>query len=231
MYVRNGDSIVGGMGQKSIEAVSGSLIFFVLWIRLAQCLRSWRDTGLVFPHLYNGFKYVSAMAVVLYGLFRPIDGIYIFLICWATIFKWWWDVSMDWGLDAFIVPHWLRGRQTLPHYTSLRGSGIHLYKPLYMYYVAIVVNLILRFVWVTSLVPPSTLDAVFGPLSGVYFGSLEIIRRFIWGLFRLEWEHLKFAEKKVFGYRISTMHSINSVQLSTYKAEDDANGAVTLNTI
>lgn len=208
VFVWPGADEIGGISTVSIEIVVNSAVLFVLWIRLAQCCRNWYDTKHTFPHGFNAFKYLSAMIVVMYGLFRPIDGIYIFLICWATIYKWWWDVTNDWGLDMIILPGCLQGRQNTNKYTSLRS--VLLYKYPYRYYIAIVINLILRFIWVVSLLPPSTLNSLFGPVSSVYFGSLEILRRYMWGLLRVEYEHLRFAERDELGYRIHRKHTLDA---------------------
>lgn len=181
-----------------IHNISSCVILFVLWIRFAQCLRVYRDTKLIFPHIFNAVKYLSSMSVVIYGLFREIDSGYIILIVIGTLYKWWWDVVMDWGLcDAFprSFPF------AFPYYTKqmfLRPSLMFHYP--YRYYIAIFLDLILRFFWVTSLMPSETIIDLFGPMFSIYLGSFEILRRAMWGILRVEWEHIKLANKHEVGF-------------------------------
>jgi hypothetical protein len=177
-----------------------------IWFRLMQCLRRYHDTRLRWPNLANAAKYSLAQIVTLFGTFHPLfmfnnakmrvaghnevnDVGGMFQVFWVSIFicssvySSCWDVFMDWGL----------GR------VEYKGLGPRLMFPaIWWYYVAIVVDVILRFLWVTSLVPPD---------SGAQFSlpnyltsavmALEILRRTVWGFLRLEQEHRHNTE----GYR------------------------------
>ena len=189
------------MSKHTIEIIVNVVVIYVLWIRTSQCLRNIYDTGHTNPHMYNAGKYGSSIAVVLYGMFRPVDGWYIFLIIFASLYKWWWDVVMDWGLSLLVVPY-NEDNDRFKH-PLLREKLI--YRHAIRYYIVIFADLILRFVWVLSLVPSSTLVSAFGPLFSIYLGSVEIFRRFMWGLLRVEWEHIKWATKKKVGYRIESV--------------------------
>lgn len=182
-----------------ISTISSILILFVLWIRFAQCLRAYYDTKLVFPHIFNAIKYLSSMSVVIYGLFRDIDAGYITLIVIGTLYKWWWDVVMDWGLcDAF--------PRTFPFTSPNYYNSQMFLRPTIMlhyprrYYAAIILDLIFRFFWVTSLMPAETTVDLFGPMFSIYLGSFEILRRAMWGILRVEWEHIKLANKHEIGF-------------------------------
>lgn len=204
-FLTTDDNIDAGnelpMSKHSIETIVNIVVIYVLWIRTSQCLRQIYDTGQSYPHIYNAGKYASSIVVVLYGMFRSVDGWYIFLIVFASLYKWWWDVVMDWGLSALVIP--FNAENNRFKHPFLREKLI--YRHAYKYYIMMFVDLILRFVWVLSLVPTSTLVAAFGPLFSIYLGSLEILRRFLWGLFRVEWEHVKWASKKKVGYRIDSV--------------------------
>ena len=68
-----------------------------------------------------------------------------------------------------------------------------------LYYIAIVLDVILRFVWVLSLVPmPSQAqkNSKYSYFDIIYpfLGIIEQMRRAMWGTLRLEWEHIKIAE-------------------------------------
>ena len=104
-----------------------------------------------------------------------ITWLEIFVV--SSVYSWVWDVKMDWGLGK--IEYKLLGpRLMFP-------STIH-------YYGVIFADLFLRFMWMQSLVPPS---------SGAHFElpayltainmTLELIRRTLWSFFRLENEHRK----------------------------------------
>ena len=105
----------------------------------------------------------------------------------------------------------------LPNCIKDRGSnkwGEHnflrsqlLYQNKFFYGFCIVLDLILRFLWVTSLMPRESLTKVFGPMFGIFLGSFEIIRRFMWGILRTEWEHWKLAKSQKLGFRHSSVNN------------------------
>jgi hypothetical protein len=162
----------------------------------------WYNSGTAYPQAYNMLKYFSSMLVVLYGMFRSIDAGYIVIIVVATLFKWWWDIVMDFGLNFMTFPGCLPGRLKGDQQTELFLRGSLLYKSRILYHIVVWVDLILRFVWVTSLMSSEQLNSIFGPLYTVCLGSLEIIRRSMWGLLRVEYEHLKFLEQAKIGYHV-----------------------------
>jgi len=176
------------------------LCLFPLWIRLMQCLRRYWDTGKRMPNLANAFKYSMAQTVTLFGAFYPIyllhskndrnqrfvnlfQAFWLALFVSSSLYSFFWDVYMDWGLGRREYGY-LGPRLMFP-------SRSH-------YYGVIFADFVLRFMWVQSLVPPS---------SGSYFEipayliainmSLELVRRTLWGFFRLEKEH----RANTLGYR------------------------------
>lgn len=85
------------------------------------------------------------------------------------------DLVVDWSL--------LR-----PGYKCLRPDlG---YPSKWMYYVAMVLNVLVRFVWVFSI---PNFDKV-PRLRGWIFALMEVIRRWVWNFFRVETEHLGNAD-------------------------------------
>lgn len=169
------------------------ICLFPLFIRLMQCLRKFYDTGERVPHLPNAFKYTMSQVVTLFGAFFPVlhlsckdnddDSCHMsaFQITWLEIFvfssmySWVWDVKMDWGLGKQEYD-WLGPRLMFP-------SKLH-------YYGVIFADLFLRFMWMQSLVPPSSGANFELPayLTAVNM-TLELIRRTLWSFFRLENEH------------------------------------------
>ncbi|TDH66558.1 uncharacterized protein CCR75_006087 [Bremia lactucae] len=161
-----------------------------LWWRFLQNLRRVYDTKTWCPHLPNAAKYALTQVVVLFGLFHPLRNnnseedasqVRLFVITWlilfttSSLYAWVWDVTMDWGL----------GR---PQFHFLGDSQMFSHK--WVYYVAIVFDLFLRFAWTLTLIPPR--GATWLPLYLQPFTMVvELFRRTFWSFFRLENEHLR----------------------------------------
>ena len=74
----------------------------------------------------------------------------------------------------------------------------------YFYYIAIFMNRILRTAWVTSVIP----NTVFKSLSSTSYSFIDIVypflaiieqlRRTMWGILRIEYEHITVSEKTSF---------------------------------
>jgi len=166
------------------------ICLFPLWIRFNQCLRRYIDTGKRMPNLANALKYAMSQTVTLFGAFHPLymlhnrnqDAVFnyfqlfwIILFISSSLYSFWWDVVMDWGLGQreyqFLGP-----RLMFPARST--------------YYAVMAVDLVLRFLWVLTLIPPQSGASFELPqyLTAVSMG-LELTRRTIWGFFRLENEH------------------------------------------
>ncbi|KJE90575.1 xenotropic and polytropic murine leukemia virus receptor xpr1 [Capsaspora owczarzaki ATCC 30864] len=157
--------------------------------RLMQCLRRYRDTKAKFPHLVNAGKY---SATIMVGIFSSLDAYYreshpgsswnafrtIWVICASisAVYSYTWDIKMDWGL-------------TERKYKFLRKELV--YYPKFVYYFAMVLDLALRFLWTFTIAPQQNIGNF---LSSQIFLSvlafLEVSRRCMWNIFRLENEHL-----------------------------------------
>ncbi len=165
------------------------------------------DTGKRFPNLAHAAKYATSQTVTLFGAFHPLyfmhernehydvslsddeegtvlfsrRGVNLFQIFWmglfisSSLFSYIWDVYMDWGLgrraNGFLGPRLMFPKKA--HYYSVMAA-----------------DLILRFMWVLTLIPPQSgakfeLPAYLSAISMV----LELFRRTIWSFFRLEHEH------------------------------------------
>ncbi|KAG9147381.1 hypothetical protein Leryth_019526 [Lithospermum erythrorhizon] len=102
----------------------------------------------------------------------------------TTIVNTYWDVVIDWGLlNRNSKNAWLRDRLLVPMN--------------YVYFVAIVINILLRLVWMQLVLDFTELPFLHRRAFIAVVASLEIIRRGIWNFFRLENEHLN----NVGGYR------------------------------
>ena len=63
----------------------------------------------------------------------------------------------------------------------------------WIYHIAIVLDLVLRFFFVISFLPTHKLEELLGSELPLYLGCFEILRRAMWMTLRLEWEHIKFV--------------------------------------
>lgn len=163
---------------------------FPLWLRFNQCLRRYLDTGIRGPNLLNAFKYAMSQTVTLFGAFHPLYLMYstgdatargLYKLFWTMLFvasslySFTWDVIMDWGLGrseyGFLGPRLMFPRRSY-------------------YYGVIAADVVLRFMWVLTLIPPQSGASFEIPqyLTAATM-CLELFRRTIWGFFRLENEH------------------------------------------
>lgn len=148
-----------------------------LWLRFNQCLRRYLDTGKRYPNLANAFKYAMSQSVTLFGAFHPLYLMHVqeeektislledddqevenlimansrhsnlFQVFWmglfiaSSLYSFWWDVYMDWGLGrrehGFLGPRLMFPRRSY-------------------YFMVISADLVLRFMWVLTLIPPQS---------------------------------------------------------------------------
>lgn len=89
-----------------------ALFFMCLpaWIRFMQCLRRYRDTTNVFPHLVNAGKYsttffdIGALSLKYHFSYmynsdweNPFFYLWLIVKFFGTCYKLAWDYKMDWG--------------------------------------------------------------------------------------------------------------------------------------
>ena len=164
-----------------------------LW-RMMQCFRYYYDTRKV-SHLVNAGKYFTTFPVIVFAalfaakvprgfniLHLDVDDLLgLVIIFWFVssfihaLYTFLWDVKRDWGLFDLRNKTLLRPRL--------------LYRRRCVYYLAIIVDFFLRFAWAAklSLAIVWHLDSDF-IYTVLVFG--ELIRRYIWNYFRLEYEHV-----------------------------------------
>ncbi|KAI8980352.1 EXS family-domain-containing protein, partial [Pilobolus umbonatus] len=147
------------------------------WWRLLQCFRRYRDSS-ESVHLYNGAKYLSSiMAAIVTGLrrMRPslfMDTFWIVTCVINSCYTTTWDIKMDWGL-----------LNVNSRYFLLRNEIV--FYP-WTYYVAVPINVLLRFSWVLNLCHLNIHTQVLA----IIIALMEGYRRIQWNFFRLENEHL-----------------------------------------
>jgi len=149
--------------------ITPALISVPLLIRFVQCCRRYVDMWLD-KDIYNACKYLVSIIAVYASSWAIISNRSIVaLVIWlvvataSAIFSYTWDVVNDWNItsrDKIIPRRYIRG--------------------------AVVLNLLLRFNWVLTI---STFIIFNQLVISFAFGCLEVVRRYMWALFRLETEH------------------------------------------
>lgn len=181
-----------------------------IW-RFLQCIRRYRDSGNIFPHLVNGGKYtMSIMALVTLSLFR-IEGsvsnmaLFITFSLANAIYCSFWDVFMDF---SFLQPnscHFL-----LRDVTALKQR--------WAYYVIMVLDPVLRFSWIFYAI--FTHDKQHSTIVSFLVAFAEVTRRGMWTFFRVENEHCanvaqyKASRDVPLPYRIEPFVERESVEVS-----------------
>jgi hypothetical protein len=101
----------------------------------------------------------------------------VFIGAISTSYNVFWDIYLDWGCGRKNNKHFfLREKITFPQV---------------MYYIAIFYNVIIRATWTWSFIPiPSDLSE----WKNILIGTLDIIRRGVWALIRIENENLNNPE-------------------------------------
>eukprot|EP00045_Choanoeca_perplexa_P011859 m.127141 g.127141 ORF g.127141 m.127141 type:complete len:741 (-) comp15794_c0_seq3:99-2321(-) len=163
------------------------------WWRFAQCWRRYYDTGKK-HHLVNAGKYFSTLVVVTFSSLTSVangDGqklgtdtaVTAFFTCWIgaalvnTCYSLYWDLVKDWGLFS---------KEEGVKHRFLRKQLLY---PVRVYYLAIVLDAVLRLGWTLS-VSVGFFGNFFGEGLVALLAFTEMCRRFMWNCFRLENEHL-----------------------------------------
>ncbi|TDZ65200.1 Protein SYG1-like protein [Colletotrichum trifolii] len=148
-----------------------------IW-RFLQCLRRYRDTRNIFPHLVNGGKYtmsiLAAMSLSLYRIDNTKGNLAMF-ITFSTVnavYTSIWDLFMDF---SFMQPR----HNFLREITALKKR--------WPYYTVMVLDPILRFAWIFYAI--FTHDTQHSTIVSFLVALAEVSRRGMWTLFRVENEH------------------------------------------
>ncbi|KAK8789372.1 hypothetical protein WA588_001257 [Blastocystis sp. NMH] len=149
------------------------------FIRLVQNLRRYRDTKLMYPNIYNGIKYL--LSIISCSLFQ-YPKLFVIAQTIYTLYALYWDIREDWGLleNSNVHSKWfmLREKTLIPY-------------P-FIYHLFIFADILLRFAWVTRIRTQKRMDE---DISYLLFGTLEVIRRGMWNIFRMENEQVNNCGK------------------------------------
>ncbi|ODV96788.1 hypothetical protein PACTADRAFT_1372 [Pachysolen tannophilus NRRL Y-2460] len=163
-------------------------------IRLKQCLYEYSETKKI-QHLLNAIKYSTnylPMFATIYMRQNNNDGI-LFWYAFSFInsfYSFVWDVMVDWNFEFF---HYVLSADRRQKYLL---RSILMYNVSFYYHVSIMVDFILRFIWVLRMFsnPDSKylLLRSFDSEGGLFLLEiLEILRRWIWVFIKIETEYIK----------------------------------------
>ena len=155
-------------------------------IRLMQCLRAYFSSYHE-RHMWNAFKYLLTLILTIVSKARNwydpytndiLGQIWVGVGITATIYSLYWDIFMDWGLGERDSPHFLLRKDIT-------------FEPR-TYYTAIILNGFMRLGWALVISP-------YQPYVQQHFilllGAVEITRRFLWSIIRIEKEHIHLQQQ------------------------------------
>ncbi|XP_038889138.1 phosphate transporter PHO1 homolog 9-like isoform X2 [Benincasa hispida] len=172
---------------KIFEAFFFVVAIIPYWIRTLQCLRRLVEEKDV-EHVFNGLKYFSTIVAIAMRTGHDLNMGMIWRIlaaissAIATILGTYWDIVEDWGLlQRNSKNPWLRDKLLISNKS--------------VYFVAIVLNILLRLAWMQSVLGLREAPFIHRQTLIAIVAVLEIIRRGIWNFFRMENEHLNNVGK------------------------------------
>ena len=161
------------------------IAFFPNMLRILQCLKQIYDTKKKFPQVYNIIKYFLNIIVACLSFFWPtfpiLHPVWFIFTFISSCYSFAWDIKMDFGL--------LQKGKNYPLRDKLY------YKKKYVYYLISILDFFLRFLWLITL-SPEVINAFIRPESlSIILSSLEIFRRGMWNLIRIEYKHFEISKE------------------------------------
>uniref|UniRef100_A0A8B9J885 SPX domain-containing protein n=1 Tax=Astyanax mexicanus TaxID=7994 RepID=A0A8B9J885_ASTMX len=163
--------------ERQSKVVTCLIQCFPPWLRFTQCLRQYWDRNNTL-HLLNAGKYSTVLLMVTFAsLYNAARGSMSSpAIVLVTVS---WDLRMDWGL--------------------LQGNGLLKEELLFSrevyYYAAMLADVLLRISWAINILLAQMKDSSAAASASAVLAPLEVLRRSLWNLFRLENEQLKNCER------------------------------------
>lgn len=189
----------------TLQVFTAVVFIIPLFLRAMQVLRLIYDSELParggwkqyfhYPQSINLFKYTTSIVTVIVGTLVSIVKtaqskdpgsvwyyVPILFYSLATIYQVYWDTVMDFGF--------LKSS----HNYLLRDKLLY-YDFKYFYYIVLFVNPLLRLIWCFSLLPEDLYNSTKASGYGfIILPFVELIRRSLWCIIRIEHEHVKIGE-------------------------------------
>eukprot|EP00930_Biecheleria_cincta_P022641 TRINITY_DN16510_c0_g1_i1.p1 TRINITY_DN16510_c0_g1~~TRINITY_DN16510_c0_g1_i1.p1 ORF type:complete len:738 (-),score=94.97 TRINITY_DN16510_c0_g1_i1:13-2226(-) len=167
--------------------------------RALQCTRRFQDSKFTeMRHLWNLGKYLCSLLVVIVSRTNSTTALVIISTI-ATIYAFTWDVALDWGLS---YKDFLRSRGSEKREegqdsagSPSKGHGPERHFPKRVYWFCSFLDLVFRSTWVFTLMPSRVLgqNIVARVVLVSVMSSVEIVRRSVWAVLRIEYEQISNA--------------------------------------
>lgn len=191
IYSTNEQGLCGSSHSKSMGVLSSIPSYW----RLLQCIRRFLDSGDWFPHLINAIKYsfgVGYQATLCAYRLDPFNEqrrtYFIIVSTMNSVLTSIWDLIIDWSLfqpsykNLFLRDDlYLAGKRNWE-------DGSYSPKRKALYYAAMIWDVLIRFQWVVYAVAPQSIQQ--SAKTSFVLALTELLRRFIWVIFRIENEHV-----------------------------------------
>mmetsp|Transcript_54494 Transcript_54494/g.108174 ORF Transcript_54494/g.108174 Transcript_54494/m.108174 type:complete len:534 (-) Transcript_54494:149-1750(-) len=208
-------------GSRAYGLAADVLAVLPFFLRLCQSLRGVldnlrRDTGkdatprATRKHLLNSTKYAASISLVVVSIAKGnappaestqgLDQAWLLLSVGCTAFNFFWDVAVDWAVTEISWPRPGVGDSEEEESASSPSSRLaralntvpagRCY-PAWVYAAAVVFNGLARFGWAVYVSPRQTVVAQHTIL---LLAALELTRRGVWSVLRVELEYAKSAE-------------------------------------
>ncbi|KTW32775.1 uncharacterized protein T551_00260 [Pneumocystis jirovecii RU7] len=152
--------------------------------RFLQCLRRYYDSRNIFPHLINSGKYTCTILTYIFFSIWKISNdskhkaLYITFALINSLYNSFWDLFMDFSLIQPYAEHpFLKNNLIFKNYWLI----------LEVYYLIIIFDPILRFSWILYFIYIK--NTKYLSLVTFIISVIEVFRRFLWNIFRVENEH------------------------------------------
>ncbi len=139
-----------------------------------------KDSKQIYPTILNAFKYLLAIFIAVTSFFPSFQNIWWMIALFSTIYSYMWDLKKDFG---FLEPG-----ENYPLRAKLS------YKSHYFYYICMITNLFLRFMWVLSVSPTIVYKFIRPEFFQLFIYCMEIIRRGMWNFIRVEYQHIELCK-------------------------------------
>lgn len=158
--------------------------------RSFQCMRRFYDTRQT-KHLWNLAKYLASLSVVVFSSILTKRGLLVVTVSVvATVCSASWDIAVDWGLG-------LNDLKACARRTRGDLSKSNRLLPARTFWVAAAFDIIARCTWVQTLMPAGLLtsNVVVREAVNASTSAVEIARRSIWAVLRIEYEQVSNASQ------------------------------------
>ena len=202
------------------------------YMRLMQCVRQIYDARKKSSHswrqpLANAGKYSASLIVIALSIAGGRNDYWLAMSMLSTLFAFAWDVLVDWGLGPQPLRRAVR-RYLDPHapsgvdYTESASwwlRPVRVYHPSW-YVAAIFTDLVARLGWAVYISPGQQVVAAHVTL---LLGTVELLRRAVWALLRLEWEQILRVAKMEHEYDIirASHNNLSSLEGGSNKGGDE----------